>query len=964
MFRDINVLKLLPDRPGRGGTKFGYHSWQQEPINDTRQTLNVHVWQDSWRSDAQGFTTDFTNTFPDTSTKDIGSGAALALHGYVKYSLTSPSDGPMTEILGHNSATEGGVASGYIWNYSSYVDYSILPGPVFQWDQNVVCTADSVHPAVFANIGNRCFIATGISECMIYDSSAGNDVFGNGSGQPHTYPLGTEAPQAAPTVTPAMVTNISEGWLHVGSSYVTYPDPLGSISSIANPTANVELIADGITWDGANVVTFQNKTTTFSTVGMTVSIANGSNLAHFDPPASIPANGGWIMLTLNVNGFTFTMEAFGNMTPAEDPIIPVDACRLTQYYENGIIRPPHGGDPIYDPAFDIIDQTFTVTGIRFEMDRGGAATWAAGLYNVATPLAQIINAGGALTWDTTPPSYAYAWYDPLNGHISNISPVFSPSSTSISDSGVSIPLDAGSISYPTNTTIVPAPKQGIAQFDRFTHIIFFRTLMAGGSTLYPIGSLQPYIPNTADPANPLPNPAWKGLPNPLMGQGYNVMPPVATDPIWIDSARDADLLISGALRAPQFTNGKPKVIQNGASTVLYPAHMAYWDGRLWMAATQDPSALHYSCDRVQCPFGIPEESFADTNVLRIPAADGRICGMKLIGESLLVTTERWAYTVVGNNESNYRLVRVSTRMAGVGDYQMDEFVSDVEGTTTIVVFVGIDSKIYAMPLAGQAVWISKEIQTYLDAAQISLRQQQKRVRVHCMDIAGRRMVLCFIPGANTSLGKTFIYDFDQKVWTEHTLASDSSTTNNGVRTAWGTLPTYFDTSTELYAMPTPIASIGPQITKIRRWFDPTTTTPIPGGYIRTFPLTFDGKKTRKQVHFVRIYVNDQSFGSVDPGTGITKYPWRCTIQTDAATAGTPINFTDPLDTVYNSMAGGSPVDATSAAERIVTGPMLTGGPPLIGYTADITVYFPTQTNKIYQLYRVDVGWTTVGEEDP
>jgi hypothetical protein len=75
-------------------------------------------------------------------------------------------------------------------------------------------------------------------------------------------------------------------------------------------------------------------------------------------------------------------------------------------------------------------------------------------------------------------------------------------------------------------------------------------------------------------------------------------------------------------------------------------------------------------------------------------------------------------------------------------------------------------------------------------------------------------------------------------------------------------------------------------------------------------------------------------------------------------------FVTPLDPVFNSLSGGFPVDASTAAERIVTGPMLTGGPPLIGYTFDLTVYFPDQIDKIYQLYRVDVGWTTVSEEDP
>ena len=343
--------------------------------------------------------------------------------------------------------------------------------------------------------------------------------------------------------------------------------------------------------------------------------------------------------------------------------------------------------------------------------------------------------------------------------------------------------------------------------------------------------------------------------------------------------------------------------------------------------------------------------------------------MKLIGESLLITTERWAYTIAGNNESNYRLVRVSTRMAGVGDYQMDEFISDVEGTTTIVVFVGTDAKIYAMPLGGQAVWISKEIQTYLatSTSWLFVRARYQKVRVHCMTTSGRRMVLVYIPDYSGNSGKTFFYDFDQKIWTEETITNANSTAKSGADTAWATVPSPDKNSIEIYTTRSTdtIPPISPvPIIDCREWFDVSYAIPVPGGYVRTFPLTFDGKKTRKQLHFIRIYVNDQSSTSVDPGTGATKYPWRCTVQVDSAAAGTPMTFSDPLDTVYNTLSGGFPVDASTAAERIITGVMLTGGPPMIGYTFDVTVYFPTQTNKVYQLYRMDIGWSTVSEVDP
>jgi len=962
MFRDVNILKLLPDRPGRGGTKFGYHSWQQEPINDTRQTLNVHVWQDSWRSDYTGHTGQ--GIFPDDDMRDPGTESALVVHGYNKYSLTDPTAGPSVHILGHNKSYRGGVPTGYVWDYTNYTYYYVDVGLVFS--SNKVCNASFTHPAILVNVNNRCFIATGEGEGQIYDVSTGPTIAWASGPVPQVYTIGVDAPTVAPIIEAAAVKNYSEAYLHDTSIYVSHPDVNSSLSNAAagaNPALNYyEVEGDGFSWTGGDEVNIKTKTTTFSTAGMTVSIDNGSNIATFSPGASIPANNGWTGLRLTVNGFDFTMMEFGNATPSPSVTLAADQCLLATYYQNGRLHPPGSGDPIWDPAKNIEDATFAVTGVRWTMTNGGAdVAWPGGLSGDATVVGTLIGTGGMLTWDTTPPSYAYAWYDPLTGHISNISPIFSTTETSKTNVGISISVDTGDISYPPSTSSIPT-YDGSPRPSRWTHILFFRTLMAGGSTLYPIGSLLPTIEDPNTPGTYTDNPDWMGLPK----KSGDTFPPTTTGNTWTDTARDASLLVSGALRAPQFTNGKPKIIQNGTETVLWPAHMAYWDGRLWMAATQDPAALHYSCDRVQCPFGIPEESFPDTNVLRIPAADGAVRGMRLIGEQLLVTTERWAYTIAGNNESNYRLVRVSTRMAGVGDYQMDEFVSDVEGGGPLVVFVGTDSKVYAMPLGGQAVHISKEIQTYLESSQLFVRETYQLVRVHCMSTAGRRMVLVYIPSFNRVTGKTFVYDFDQKVWTEHTLQNSTATTNTGVGVAWGTVSGLNVSSSEVYT----IASLdivppltGNKYIDVWDWFDVSWQKPIPNGYARTFPLTLDGKKTRKQIHFVRIYVNQQ------PGVTPPYTSWTCSIYKDSGNVAYTAAFGDELDDAYK-MVGTNSVDTPGAEvglgakEQIVTGPQLTGGPPLIGYTFDIQVTFPSYTTKIYQLYRVDVGWTTVSEEDP
>ena len=73
------------------------------------------------------------------------------------------------------------------------------------------------------------------------------------------------------------------------------------------------------------------------------------------------------------------------------------------------------------------------------------------------------------------------------------------------------------------------------------------------------------------------------------------------------------------------------------------------------------------------------------------------------------------------------------------------------------------------------------------------------------------------------------------------------------------------------------------------------------------------------------------------------------------------------DAAYMSFPSGSvPVDSSTAAELIATDAALSPDTPILGYRFDIQVTFPGQTNKLYQLYRVDIGWSTAsnGQEDP
>src|SRR5512139_2100553 len=146
MFKNLKWLRLVPDKPGKGGIKSGYHSFQPQPVNDTRTTHGVHVYRGRWRRDYKSQT-------PSTAYGGPAAGNAtpLSLHVYNYPSLTDPSAPQSATILGHMSA---GAAQ-------TYFDFT-----------NVVARNTHVANAVaatFLNIDGRCFIADGAREGFIAD---------------------------------------------------------------------------------------------------------------------------------------------------------------------------------------------------------------------------------------------------------------------------------------------------------------------------------------------------------------------------------------------------------------------------------------------------------------------------------------------------------------------------------------------------------------------------------------------------------------------------------------------------------------------------------------------------------------------------------------------------------------------------------------------------------------------------
>ena len=543
--------------------------------------------------------------------------------------------------------------------------------------------------------------------------------------------------------------------------------------------------------------------------------------------------------------------------------------------------------------------------------------------------------------------YAYAWYDPETGHLSNLSPL---SSTVVGPVGyVSVPMSVsyGDISYPDGSSISSPPAAG-TDAARFSHVIFFRTLSGGGSTLFPIGSLQPYVgkvhPGSASTVGSW-NPDWRGLPN----EGCSA-PPNAAGQVWYDFSTDEDLLVTGGLIGPQYTNSKPIVtLKGGIETTGKPYCAAYWDERLWLVNLEEPDKIIFSCDSVQCPFGVPEESFPATNFLRLSSEDGKVTGMKLVAEMLLITTMRYAYTIVGNNESNYRLVRVSTRMPGVMTRMMDDFPSDVEAQPSVIYYLGFDKNVYEWVPGMNATVISREINDQLSPLTIL----PNYAYVHCISAWGRRTVVVvpnngFLSGV---YGKVFMFDVEGRRWTHNPPGGLAGVEPYAMTTIYGASTNI--PIDELYSQ------VDPGFTNITvyRWI--RNDTVILGGgtdaEITTFPMTFDGKKTKKQLCVVNVH-------SVSPYNPLT-YSCRVVVdetssKTYTATMGA---YPDPLYSIYGTpivaVDGSNPQDVV-VLEAAFTG---TGAPPT-GYRFAVSIIPTSPTTNAGSVMAIDIGYRDYEEE--
>lgn len=889
-FDDVQVVTIVPKDPGTGGTKSSYTSFTM-PWRDVRLSTNVNVTRRRWQRDFQAVDSAWPNS--GLNPNDLNATNSFSIHSYASYpsaTVANPATSPTIEFLSHNAAS--GTESIF-----SHLSGSVLTTANFSGN----LTAGQTVPAEFINIKDRCFVTSGgQNQGMIYKRDGATTT---------TWVVGIDDPQAAPVVSikDSTLTNRPRafGYAYQGQVNINSPDPAGLLN-VPNATS-VDIDYKQSTGGLVTRTTNTPGTAANISTGIALSITQGSRVITW---AALPvvAPGNYIGMQIVLNGYKMIICEQGNISPNT-------SLGATQM----LLAEPYNGPTITNgTSWSIIGSWVQFTVSTPTSQLVGATSWTNGSKYMCPVWIRAAAGGPFADWGTSGPQYAYAAYDADTGHISNVSPITQSGDPAAANCSVAIPADPGNLSYPPS-----------ADLTRFGYTVFFRTMTTGGSSLLPIGSL---VPKLADGTW---NPRWRGLPGPAQ-QSY----PLAATELWEDAYLDSELLLAGAFVAPQFTNNRPRKVDKGVSTTLFPKHWTFWDGRVWMVASQDRRTLRFSCDAIQCPFGLPEESWPDTNILIVPAADGEILGFKLIGNLIVVLTQRFAYYIAGNNETNYRLMRLTTDMYGVGTYQCDEIPGPTKDTGAAIAFLGRDRRFYVMQPGQQPQWISEPIQSLLDSDIGSALENYQLCRVHYATAWGRKRLI-----VKTQFN-CYRYDVESQTW-------DTGLTNYS--TSATALPQAFCTS---YGQSVPINEVFIYNGKHRSWLrDDSFGYYVAGqsGSLEFWPTTFDGRKTLKELVFVRIYVSDATL------------TWNCSIKVNEEGpgfyAGTFKTEEDSALSLYATPSAS--VDLTNAGELVVLAGDMTNdpnpqnsGPPLEGFRFAPKVTFPQSTSAA-ELYAVQIGYKVI-----
>ena len=1033
MFKNAQLIRFIPDRPGRGGIRTGVSTFTAN--TDVRDVYNVYIYNGRWRMmPAQ-------HNLSGTVDQNVSNWAnPQVIHNYAKYGNV-PGAAPTNYVLAH--IVDGQSGDQYINNCNT--GYGTIKQP---FPTTTICT-----PAIFTNIKNRCFICWGGTNNFIYDGTQVYDVGVTTPSGIFTYSLNTVG-QTSGTCT---VTN--------ACSFITYLSGTGWGVGGVNAT---------ITLNGTPYL-ITAYISSWSTVGQTVTGKSGN------PYCTI--NTGW-PTDGSYNGLVITIS--GDPNPYIIGSYTVAGSVTTVYLKTSLSTSPAG-------------ISFTLTGSQFQLSTAysGQSAWS---------IPYVLNSGN-LQWPAVGPEYTFCYYDPVTGHISN----------------------GSSITYVTEqnqkNAVITLSGINTLQPDlggsRFTQILIFRTLLSGGSILYPfnmdtlggsittpknyvsgsctcVGSavtlttcsmdywpalasnLQFQVGNTVTissvnytiatitdathltvtgspssgtfqwPANgtvgstgfidtftdsnlipQLQVPQVTNNPYPMIGTpGYGTATITGTTNVaWVSGSSFSSSWVGLPIyinstwnTVASVTNGTHMVLGTGQTNVVGAvfsvssipvkfSHQAYWQGRVWGNGAQDPSAVYFSGDAIQIPFGVPEECYPSNNVLRVSAEDGRVTGMKVVGSYLLIVTDRYTYYVAGTNESNYQLLKFSSTMYGLHDYQMCELAGETTDSEPQVVYLGNDWKVYAFSPSTGSTQISQPIQDKLDmfgnpfkgtatitlnytvtwlsgdqfnqswvgqaiyingywnqiqavtsstlmylttsatnvvGASFSVRPANlSDVRMSQIATQGAKWIIISIP-VPSSGGNTAIFVYDYE---NKVWLSVYPTLGNQEVMPFCVQYQNYGTPKLLY-----LGSDGGAQARVYQWLDFSYSTMTTGAIIRTPPIDL-GRKSYKRLNFVRLYI-----AGID-GTTLQSNPFVVSFQADEYYNYSPIALyynelvpPIPSRSLFGATTGFA-IDSASLREVIYSAPTEN-----MGHRWVVWVSYPNVNMPKLDVLAIDVSLSDLGEE--
>lgn len=859
MSNELKVYRLSPDQPGKGGHTDGLTSFLR--IEDTRIVDGFRPYRRMWRRDpapGQIFT----------------SAAAGNVSAFILWRHYASSIAAMRQYGIYVS-----------WTPSSFVEVHATfgAGPLIL--QEAHTSAVPPDPSL-CPVNDRLIFSTGVGYPHVWDGTTSMFL------PIKVWDLGCPSPAVGPTLSVSYNFTAGNSWYAMaGSTFVATPELDANASfdglvenekirlthdTLSNPDYVERLVVrrvSGITRASSPL------TGPFPLPsGVTITVNNGTNTATFDVDVPADADGNsdqfaGLALVANTDGAGVKYYPIASVINNEITLM------------TGTV--PTGWATTFPGVGTTVISSFSIQGVQVTID--SAVPGASSEYGNADMVLQRSAAGAGYTsWSgAEAPGYAYAYYDPESGHISNLSPVTYVQETNVINAAISVNTQENNTMLCANGDIAAngsldaegiqyIGEQSSQEVSRFSEILWFRTRRSGGgAVLYPLGSLDPASAN------------YRGT------SGNPVFAPVS----FVDDSTDADLVISGRISAPLLTNHRPRLVNHlGVESRIVPAGMEWWDGRLWVHGAPDNGALHYSCDDAQCGMGRPEESFPDGNRLVVPAGDGEITSILTVGEFLLVNTQRYSYVVRGNHESNYRLVRIAAELGGVDRASICEVPMGLE-SEAMVAAITRDRRVLLMSLGGSPVDIGAPIAPWLKSGKghIAFYRSFEQSRI-AVNVDGG------IPGA----GEVFEYSLEHKIWTQNT-----PTLGSGSKL----IPTFMTSITNNAAAGYPGSTnrdpflaygLGHQIW----WTDLSTaasrgTGARAGGRIATWTLPADSAKRRYSFAWARVVITGDTFLATAPLLKVVANEWDGkTWVYQMETHADPARRMYPLNNGFWSLDGG------------------------------------------------------------